>query len=149
MKAVVQRVKNASVSVDKINIGAIDQGLLVYLGVGKDDTDADVQWLAEKITGLRIFEDAEEKMNLSVMDTGGGIMIISQFTLFADTRKGKRPSYGDAASPALAQKLYEKFIAMIKTKIPHTAFGLFGAKMEISYTNMGPVTIILDTKKQP
>jgi D-tyrosyl-tRNA(Tyr) deacylase len=147
MKAVVQRVRNASVSVDGNTVGAIDAGLLVYLGVGKDDTDADAVWLADKICGLRIFEDADQKMNLSVLDTGGGVLSVSQFTLLADTRKGKRPSYGDAADPAMAESLFERFKALVSGIVPTTASGIFGASMEVAYVNMGPVTIMLDTKK--
>lgn len=147
MKAVVQRVRNASVSVDGNTAGAIDAGLLVYLGVGKDDTEADAAWLADKICGLRIFEDSDEKMNLSVLDTGGGVLCVSQFTLLADTRKGKRPSYGDAADPTMAEALFERFKSLVAGIVPVTASGVFGASMEVAYVNMGPVTIILDTKK--
>lgn len=147
MKAVVQRVRKASVSVDGIIVGAIEAGLLVYLGVGREDTEADAVWLADKICGLRIFEDADEKMNLSVLDTGGGVLSVSQFTLLADSRKGKRPSYGDAAEPAKAKALFERFKSLVSAIVPTTASGVFGASMEVSYVNMGPVTIILDTKK--
>jgi len=147
MKAVVQRVRDASVSVDGSIVGAIDAGLLVYLGVGKEDTEDDAAWLAEKICGLRIFEDADEKMNLSVLDTGGGVLAVSQFTLLADTKKGKRPSYGDAAEPAMAEALYERFKSLVAAIVPITASGVFGASMEVAYVNMGPVTIMLDTKK--
>jgi len=147
MKAVVQRVRAASITVDGTIVGAVDAGLLVYLGVGKDDTEADAAWLAEKICGLRIFEDADGKMNLSVLDTGGGVLSVSQFTLLADARKGKRPSYGDAADPAIAETLYERFKALVAAIVPTTASGVFGASMEVAYVNMGPVTIILDTQK--
>jgi len=147
MKAVVQRVRNASVSVDGKTVGAIDAGLLVYLGVGKEDTESDAAWLAAKICGLRIFEDADEKMNLSVLDTGGGVLSVSQFTLFADARKGKRPSYGDAADPAMAKILFERFKALVAGIVTVSASGVFGASMEVAYVNMGPVTILLDTKK--
>jgi len=147
MKAVVQRVRNASVSVEGKIVGAIDTGLLVYLGVGKEDAEADAAWLADKICGLRIFEDSDEKMNLSVLDTGGGVLSVSQFTLLADARKGKRPSYGDAADPTMAEALYERFKSLVAAIVPVTASGVFGASMEVSYVNMGPVTILLDTKK--
>jgi D-tyrosyl-tRNA(Tyr) deacylase len=147
MRAVVQRVRNASISVDGATTGSIGAGLLVYLGVGKDDGEADAKWLADKICGLRIFEDADEKMNLSVVDTGGGVLSVSQFTLLADTRKGKRPSYNDAADPAIAEALYERFKDYVSAIVPTTASGVFGASMEVTYTNMGPVTILLDTKK--
>ena len=148
MKAVVQRVRDAAVTVDGRQVGAIEAGLLVYLGVGKDDAEGDALWLAEKICGLRIFEDADGKMNLSVLDTGGGLLTISQFTLLADSRKGKRPSYGDAAEPAMAEMLYERFKSLVSAIVPATASGVFGASMEVSYVNMGPVTILLDTKSR-
>jgi len=147
MKAVVQRVRSAAVSVAGQTIGQIDHGLLVYLGVGKDDDESDAAWLAEKICGLRIFEDADGKMNLSVIDIGGGILTVSQFTLLADTRKGKRPSYGLAAEPRRAEALYEHFKSLVAGIVHSSASGVFGASMEVSYTNMGPVTILLDTKQ--
>jgi len=146
MKAVVQRVRDASVTVDGSKVGAISRGLLVYLGVGKEDTAKDAQWLAEKISGLRIFEDAEGKMNLSVQDIGGGILSISQFTLLADSRKGKRPSYGNAADPDMANTLYEHFKELVGRLVDESASGIFGAEMQVAYVNEGPVTIILDTR---
>jgi len=146
MKAVVQRVRDASVTVDGLQVGVISKGLLVYLGVGKDDTVKDALWLAEKITGLRIFQDTEGRMNLSVLDIGGGILSISQFTLLADTRKGKRPSYGNAADPAMAESLYEYFKALVGKLVNQSASGVFGAEMQVAYVNEGPVTILLDTK---
>lgn len=147
MKAVVQRVRDATVSVDGAVVGAVERGLLVYLGVGKDDGEGDAAWLAEKIAGLRIFEDAEGKMNLSVNDLAGGIMTISQFTLLADARKGRRPSYGDAAPPEEAERLYEHFKALVGGLVTVSASGVFGAHMDVRYTNDGPVTILLDTKE--
>ncbi|HUW69019.1 MAG TPA: D-aminoacyl-tRNA deacylase [bacterium] len=147
MKAVVQRVRSAAVSVSGCTVGHIDHGLLVYLGVGKDDDESDAARLAEKICGLRIFEDADEKMNLSVIDTGGGVLTVSQFTLLADTKKGKRPSYGLAAEPRRAEALYEHFKSLVAGIVPATAAGVFGASMEVTYTNMGPVTILLDTRQ--
>jgi D-tyrosyl-tRNA(Tyr) deacylase len=146
MRAVLQRVKNASVTVDGITIGAIHHGLLVYLGVGRDDSKAEAEWLAEKISNLRIFEDTEGKMNLSVIDVGGGILTVSQFTLFADARKGRRPSYNGAGDPAIAEELYEYFKSIVSKLVGVSACGSFGASMEVAYTNMGPVTILLDTK---
>lgn len=146
MKAVVQRVRQAAVSVSGRIVGQIDHGLLIYLGVGHDDAESDAVWLADKICGLRIFEDGDGKMNLSVLDTGGGVLTVSQFTLLADTRKGKRPSYGAAAEPGRAEALYEHFKAAVAGIVPVTAAGVFGASMEVSYTNMGPVTILLDTR---
>jgi D-aminoacyl-tRNA deacylase len=146
MRAVLQRVKNASVTVDGITIGAISHGLLVYLGVGRDDSKSEAEWLAEKISNLRIFEDPEGKMNLSVIDVGGGILTVSQFTLFADARKGRRPSYNGAGDPAIAEELYEYFKSIVSKLVGVSACGSFGASMEVAYTNMGPVTILLDTK---
>lgn len=146
MKAVVQRVSDSSVTVHGRKVGAISRGLLVYLGVGKDDTEKDAIWLAEKIAGLRIFEDDAGKMNLSVIDIGGGILSISQFTLLADTRKGKRPSYGDAAEPSKAKALYHHFTTLVESLVKESASGVFGAEMRVAYVNEGPVTIILDTK---
>lgn len=146
MRAVLQRVKNASVTVDGITIGAISHGLLVYLGVGRDDSKSEAEWLAEKISNLRIFEDTEGKMNLSVIDVGGGILTVSQFTLFADARKGRRPSYNGAGDPEIAEELYEYFKSIVSKLVGVSACGSFGASMEVAYTNMGPVTILLDTK---
>jgi len=148
MKAVLQRVKNASVVVEGKTIGAIEHGLLVYLGVGRDDSRVDADWLAEKISNLRIFEDKDGKMNLSVIDVGGGIMTVSQFTLFADARKGRRPSYNNAGDPAIAEELYEYFKSIVQKLVSTSACGSFGASMEVMYTNMGPVTILLDTKEK-
>jgi D-tyrosyl-tRNA(Tyr) deacylase len=148
MRAVLQRVKNASVTVDGITIGAISHGLLVYLGVGRDDSKSEAEWLAEKISNLRIFEDTEGKMNLSVIDVGGGILTVSQFTLFADARKGRRPSYNGAGDPAIAEELYEYFKSIVSKLVGVSACGSFGASMEVAYTNMGPVTILLDTKEK-
>ncbi len=146
MKAVIQRIRDASIAVDEKIVGSIEKGLLVYLGVGKEDTESDVLWLADKISNLRIFEDQDGKMNLSVLDTGGGILTVSQFTLLADARKGRRPSYNNAAEPSVAESLYEHFKTIIAGMVKETASGVFGATMEVRYVNMGPVTILLDTK---
>jgi D-tyrosyl-tRNA(Tyr) deacylase len=148
MRAVVQRVKNASVTAEGTTIGAIGHGLLVYLGVGRDDSRSEADWLAEKIGNLRIFEDGEGKMNLSVIEVGGGILTVSQFTLFADARKGRRPSYNGAGDPGIAEELYEYFKSVVSKLVGESACGKFGASMEVSYTNMGPVTILLDTKEK-
>ena len=146
MKAVVQRVRDARVTVDGTVSGSIERGLLVYLGVARDDTEADAARLAEKIAVLRIFNDENGKMNRSVQDTGGGVLAVSQFTLLADARKGRRPFYGDAAEPDAARALYEYFIALVqKTGVPCAA-GVFRAHMDVRYTNDGPVTIILDSR---
>ncbi|MCI8336727.1 MAG: D-tyrosyl-tRNA(Tyr) deacylase [Peptococcaceae bacterium] len=147
MRAVVQRVKQASVAIDGTTVGEIPQGLMVLLGVGKEDTSQDATYLAEKIVGLRIFTDAEDKMNLSVLDIGGEILVVSQFTLYADCRKGKRPGFSDAALPETAIPLYEQFVIALKEMGLTVATGQFGADMLVSIENDGPVTILLDSKK--
>ncbi|MDR0557092.1 MAG: D-tyrosyl-tRNA(Tyr) deacylase [Treponema sp.] len=144
MKAVVQVVKNASVSVAGTIVGRCEKGLLVYLGVAKGDSREAASFLAEKIAGLRIFDDAEGKMNLSVKDIGGGALVVSQFTLLADIRKGKRPSYSAAADPQTARDLYEHFMAELRKRGAPCESGVFQAHMEVAYTNDGPVTIILE-----
>ena len=147
MRAVLQRVTQASCTVDGQVIGSIDAGLLILLGVATDDTREDLQWLAQKIVAMRIFGDNEGLMNKSLVDIGGRILLISQFTLFAQTKKGNRPSFIRAARPDVAVPLYEQ---MIKTLAELTATkietGIFGADMKLNLTNDGPVTIILDTK---
>lgn len=147
MRAVVQRVKKSKVVIDGITVGEISQGLMVLLGVGKEDTEKDVTYLAEKIAGLRIFTDAEDKMNLSVQDIQGEILVVSQFTLYADCRKGKRPGFSDAALPDQAIPLYEMFVARLKEMGLTVATGEFGADMLVSIDNDGPVTILLDSGK--
>ena len=147
MRAVLTRVKNARVEIDgKVN-GAIDQGFLVLLGVGVNDTEAQAVKMADKICGLRIFEDENEKMNLSVEDIGGEILVVSQFTLFGDCRKGKRPNFTSAGKPDYANKMYEDFVEYIKSKGIKTGKGIFGADMKVSLLNDGPVTIMIDSKK--
>ena len=146
MKAVIQRAKNASVSVDGETIGAIDHGLVVLLGVTHEDTMDDINYLVNKIVHLRIFEDEAGKMNLSLKDTGGSILSISQFTLYADTRKGRRPSFIDAAKPEEANQMYEAFNAALRNEGIQVETGEFGAMMDVSLTNVGPVTIIIDSK---
>lgn len=144
MRAVVTRVKNASVVIsEKVN-GAIDQGLLVLLGVGPNDTEAQAVKLADKVCGLRIFEDENEKMNLNLAAVGGSILVVSQFTLYADT-KSRRPSFSGAASPAIAIPLYEKFMAECAARGFRVEHGEFGADMQVFSQNDGPVTIVLDT----
>jgi D-tyrosyl-tRNA(Tyr) deacylase len=147
MRAVLQRVEAASISVGGRLVGAIDRGILVYLGVGKDDGREDAAWLAEKAANLRIFMDAEGKMNRSVLDEGGAALVVSQFTLYADARKGRRPSYSDAASPEVARELYRLFIEALSLQGLKVEEGVFQAEMAVTYTNMGPVTILLDSKK--
>jgi D-aminoacyl-tRNA deacylase len=147
MRAVVQRVSRASVKVDGNTVGQIDAGLLVLLGVAQDDTESDADYLAEKLTGLRIFEDPEGKMNLSVLDTGGATLAVSQFTLFGDVRRGKRPSFDAAARPQLAKKLYEYFVERVRAAGVPCETGTFQAMMQVELINEGPVTILLDSKK--
>ncbi|HRY74007.1 MAG TPA: D-aminoacyl-tRNA deacylase [Spirochaetia bacterium] len=147
MRAVVQRVADAEVSVAGKRIGAIRRGILVYVGVGNGDGEADAAWLAEKAANLRIFEDEEGKMNRSVLDEGGETLAISQFTLYADARKGRRPSYSDAAPPEAAKVLYLRFLELLAAQGLKVEAGEFQAEMAVTYTNLGPVTILLDSKK--
>jgi len=147
MRAVVQRVKSADVSVDGNIAGKIALGLVVLLGVEEDDTTEDALYMAEKVAGLRIFEDDEGKMNLSVKDKGGAVLAVSQFTLFGDARKGKRPSFVKAARPDKADELYRQFINMVKKQGVSVEEGVFQAKMLVRINNDGPVTIMLDSKK--
>lgn len=147
MRAVIQRVSSARVSVAGEITGEIGSGLLVLLGVAPDDTEADAEWLAAKLCALRIFEDAEGRMNRSVVDLAGGILVISQFTLFASTRKGTRPSFNDAAKPDLAIPLYEAFNRLASAALGRpVATGRFAAKMDVSLVNDGPVTLVIDTR---
>ena len=146
MKAVVQRVQEASVEVDGRPVGAIQQGLVVLLGVAQNDTREDADYLAEKIAGLRIFNDADGKMNLSLRDVQGSVLAISQFTLHANTRKGRRPSFVAAAPPDLAKPLYEYFVQQLREKGIPVAEGIFGAMMLVKIFNDGPVTIIIDSR---
>jgi len=147
MRAVVQRVSSARVKVAGEIVGEIGPGFLVLLGVGKDDTDQDADWLAEKISGLRVFEDSEGKLNLSLADVRGSVLVVSQFTLYADCRKGRRPGFEAAAPPELAERLYEHFVARLKEKNLPVATGRFQAMMEVELVNQGPVTLLLDSKK--
>ena len=144
MRAVVTRVKNASVVINEKVNGAIDQGLLVLLGVGPNDTEAQAVKLADKVCGLRIFEDENEKMNLNLAAVGGSILVVSQFTLYADTRS-RRPGFSGAAAPAIAIPLYEKFMAECASRGFRVEHGEFGADMHVFSQNDGPVTILLDT----
>jgi D-tyrosyl-tRNA(Tyr) deacylase len=145
MRVVVQRVSRASVTIDGEVVGRIDRGLLVLLGVTHTDTPAQARWLAEKIVGLRIFNDAEDKMNLGLTDVGGSVLVVSQFTLYGDVAKGRRPSFIAAARPELAIPLYEEFVNGIKALGVPVATGRFGAMMQVELVNDGPVTLVLDT----
>ncbi|QOX62715.1 D-tyrosyl-tRNA(Tyr) deacylase [Anoxybacterium hadale] len=147
MRAVVQRVVKADVTVEEKVTGAIDQGLMVLLGVEDEDDTADAVYLADKIAGLRIFEDEDGKMNLSVKDVGGSLLTVSQFTLFGDCRKGKRPSFIKAARPEKAIELYRKFVDLCKEQGLPVEEGIFQAEMLVRIYNDGPVTILLDSKK--
>jgi len=148
MRAVVQRVSRAEVRVDGKVVGKIGKGILVLLGVGQDDNDQDLQWMADKVVNLRIFEDENEKMNLSVLDVGGQVLVVSQFTLYGDCRKGKRPSYSSAASPADAERMYNEFVKTIESRYGiKVETGVFQAMMEVDLVNDGPVTLLLDSKK--
>lgn len=149
MRAVIQRVTNASVKVDGKVTGAIDNGLLILVGVEDADTQEDIDWLTKKIVGLRIFNDENGVMNLSVMDVGGGLLAVSQFTLMASTKKGNRPSYIRASKGDYAEPMYEKFCqALEKESGKKVEKGIFGADMKVSLLNDGPTTIIMDTKNK-
>ena len=139
-----QRVSSASVTIDGRVAGAIDAGLLLLVGFRTDDVEASLDWMAEKVCGLRIFSDVEGKMNRSVEDVGGGLLVVSQFTLYGDAAKGKRPSFIDAARPETAIPLYEKFVALLRQRISRVETGEFGADMKVSLVNDGPVTIWLE-----
>lgn len=144
MKVVVQRVKSASVSSEGVEAGRIGQGLLCYIGIGQDDGDKEVQWMAEKIPHLRIFPDAEDKSNLSLDDVGGEILAVSQFTLYGDCRKGRRPGFSDAAAPDVANALYEKMVERWRQLGYTVATGIFQTDMLVSSVNWGPATYILE-----
>ena len=148
MRAVVQRVSRASVTVDATLTGKIANGLLVLLGVGQDDRESDAEYLADKIAGLRIFEDEQEKMNRSVLDAGGAVLAVSQFTLYGDVRRGKRPSFDAAARPERARELYEYFVSYIRSLGVPCETGVFQAMMQVELVNSGPVTILIDSKKE-
>ncbi|MBY0012863.1 D-aminoacyl-tRNA deacylase [Paenibacillus typhae] len=146
MRAVVQRSREAKVTVDGTVTGAINEGLMLLIGVTHGDTEKDAKYLADKIAGLRIFEDEAGKMNYSVTDTGGAILSVSQFTLYGDCRKGRRPNFMAAAAPAEAQQLYDYFNQELRARGLQVETGVFGAMMDVSFTNWGPVTLILDSR---
>lgn len=148
MRAVIQRVKSASVKVDGELVSEIGAGLLIFLGIAHDDSQAEIDYIANKVSNLRIFEDADGKMNCSLLETGGSALVVSQFTLYGDCRKGRRPSFIHAARPEVANALYEAFIATLKQQNIETYGGTFQAMMDVELINDGPVTILLDSDKQ-
>ena len=148
MRAVVQRVVRASVTVDQEIVGEISKGLVVLLGVAGDDTQSDADYLAHKIVALRIFDDAEGRMNLSLSDCGGGLLVVSQFTLYGDVRRGLRPSWSDAAPPEVAEPLYEYFVEKCRGLVEQVQTGSFRKMMLVELVNDGPVTLMLDSRKQ-
>jgi len=146
MRAVLQRVSRGVVRVNGETVGEIGAGFVILVGVGHGDGEPQAQWLARKIAGLRVFEDAEGKFNRSLLEVGGSCLVVSQFTLFADARKGRRPSFVQAAPPEVAEPLIERFAALLRAEgVPHVAMGVFGARMAVEIHNDGPVTIWLDT----
>ena len=147
MRAVVQRVTRAKVTVDDKTVGEIEKGLVVLLGIARDDTKVEAAYLVDKIAALRIFDDEDGKMNLSVTDVGGGLLIVSQFTLYGDVRRGLRPSWIDAAPPEIAEPLYDFFVRQASASVEKVATGSFRAMMQVELVNDGPVTILLDSKK--
>jgi len=148
MRTVLQRVTRASVIVEDETIGRIGSGLVALLGIARDDTEKDCAYLLEKIAGLRIFDDAKGRMNLSLVETGGALLVVSQFTLYGDVRRGRRPSWIDAAPPEVAEPLYGSFIEQARQIVRHVETGNFGAMMKVELVNDGPVTILLDSRKQ-
>lgn len=147
MRLIIQRVKRASVTVSDQTVGSCGKGYLVLVGIGQGDTPADVLYCTDKTAGLRIFEDENGKMNLSILDIGGEVLAISQFTLYGDVRKGKRPSFTDSASPETAKELYELYVDKLREKGISTQMGVFGADMQVELLNDGPVTIMIDSTK--
>lgn len=147
MRAAIQRVKEARVEVEGEIVGRIGKGILLFLGIRKDDTQDDIKYLADKVLGLRIFEDDAGKKNLSIADVGGEILVVSQFTLYGDCRKGRRPSFDEAASPNMAERLYGIFVEELKKRGIGVQTGRFRALMDIHLVNSGPVTILLDSRK--
>ena len=148
MRAVIQRVSKASVSIQGDLVASIDFGLVVLLGVAQGDTIKDAEYLAEKISGLRIFEDEQQKMNRSLQDVKGTILVVSKFTLLGDCRKGRRPGFSGAAPPAMADQLYQKFVYFLRLRDIDVVTGIFQAEMDVALVNKGPVTLLLDSRKQ-
>ncbi len=148
MRSVVQRVSRASVTIDGEVVGSIEKGVVVLLGIHAGDTEKDIKWMTEKVIHLRIFEDEHGKMNNSLFDIGGEMLIVSQFTLYGDCRKGRRPGYSSAARPEIAEPLYEKFVKHVQQRGIRTATGRFQAMMDVELVNDGPVTLLVDSTKQ-
>ena len=148
MRAVVQRVTRASVTIDGQIVGEIGNGLVVLLGIARDDTKEDADYLAPKIVALRIFDDADGRMNVSVKDAGGGLLVVSQFTLYGDVRRGLRPSWSDAAAPEVAEPLYDYFVESSRKLLGRVETGSFRKMMQVELVNHGPVTILLDSRRQ-
>lgn len=147
MRAVVQRVSEASVTVEGEVVGQIGPGLMVLLGVAEGDTERESRWMADKLVGLRIFEDDEGKMNRSLLDTGGAMLVVSQFTLLGDCKKGRRPSFVGAAEPTLAEQLYERFVDAVQAAGVEVATGRFRTEMRVALVNEGPVTLVIESPK--
>jgi D-tyrosyl-tRNA(Tyr) deacylase len=148
MRAVVQRVTAARVEVAGQVVGRIDGGLVAFVGIGKGDTEAEATYLVDKIVGLRVFEDDQGKMNRALADVGGALLVVSQFTLYGDVRRGRRPGFDDAMPPAEAEPLYDRFVALARARHPHVETGRFRADMRVLVDNTGPVTLILDTSSR-
>jgi D-aminoacyl-tRNA deacylase len=146
MRAVVQRVSQAEVAVEGATVGRIGEGILALIGISREDTDKDLQWMAKKIVELRIFDDDDGKMNRSLLDIHGQLLVVSQFTLYGDCRKGRRPSYSDAAPPEEAEKLYRDFVAIVRQFVSDVQTGQFQAIMQVTLINSGPVTLLLDSR---
>ena len=147
MRAVIQRVERASVTVARAEIARIGTGILALVAIAREDSQRDLDWMAKKIVELRIFEDVEGRLNRSLLDVGGQLLLVSQFTLYGDCRKGRRPSYSDAAPPNQAQPLYEDFVRTSRQWVPDVQSGLFQAAMEVELVNSGPVTLIIDSRQ--
>jgi D-aminoacyl-tRNA deacylase len=145
MKAVVQRVRKAEVAIGGESVGRIEKGILALVAISRQDTEKELLWMARKIVELRIFDDSDGKLNLSLQDVHGQLLVVSQFTLYGDCKKGRRPSYIDAAPPAEAEKLYDQFVSIVRQFVPDVQTGKFQASMEVTLTNSGPVTLILES----
>lgn len=146
MRVVLQRVRRATVRVDGTEIARIGTGILALVAISREDTRRDLEWMAKKVVELRIFDDPEGKLNLGLQDVGGEILLVSQFTLYGDCRKGRRPSYSDAAPPADAEKLYEEFVSIVRQVVPEAQSGKFQAMMDVELVNAGPVTLVLESR---